>query len=108
VHRLETAWESSLPGSNAAGASKRLSHNFLRAYENALSFDTNPLYAILHEAIYNQVCTFCVSYKVYKISKWTVVQVGITIGLLLAESVFVAVRHVAGCGDENITTSCHL
>lgn len=33
---------------------KTLSYGFLRAMENALSFDTNPIYAILHESIYAQ------------------------------------------------------
>lgn len=32
----------------------QLSYGFLRAVENAQSFDTNPIYAILHEAIYCQ------------------------------------------------------
>lgn len=37
------------------GASGReLSYMFLRGVENALSFDTNPIYAVLHEAIYCQ------------------------------------------------------
>ena len=31
-----------------------LSFRFLRQVENALSFDTNPIYALLHEAIYCQ------------------------------------------------------
>lgn len=29
-----------------------VSYNFLRGFENAFSFETNPIYAILHEAIY--------------------------------------------------------
>lgn len=33
---------------------RELSYAFLRGFENALSFDTNPIYAILHESIYCQ------------------------------------------------------
>jgi pimeloyl-ACP methyl ester carboxylesterase len=33
---------------------RELSHGFLRGVENAFAFDTNPLFAILHEAIYCQ------------------------------------------------------
>jgi len=37
------------------GASGReLSYTFLRGFENALQFETNPIYAILHEAVYCQ------------------------------------------------------
>ena len=36
------------------GADPVLSYNFLRGVENAFSFETNPIYAILHEAIYCQ------------------------------------------------------
>ncbi len=36
-------------------AGKRtLNFNFLRSFENSQSFDTNPIFAILHEAIYGQ------------------------------------------------------
>ncbi|CAM6115733.1 unnamed protein product [Calypogeia fissa] len=47
---LERAWDPVL----VPGAKKRLSHTFLRMVENWLDFDTNPLYAILHEAVYCQ------------------------------------------------------
>lgn len=33
---------------------RELGYKFLRGFENALSFDTNPIYAILHESIYCQ------------------------------------------------------
>ena len=33
---------------------KELNNNFLRAIENALSFETNPIFSILHESIYCQ------------------------------------------------------
>ncbi|KAA8520687.1 hypothetical protein F0562_015041 [Nyssa sinensis] len=36
------------------GAKKRISYYFLNAFEKWLDFDTNPLYALLHEAIYCQ------------------------------------------------------
>jgi len=39
----------------AAGVSGReISYQFLRGFENALAFDTNPIYAVLHESIYCQ------------------------------------------------------
>jgi pimeloyl-ACP methyl ester carboxylesterase len=44
---LETAFVQT-----AAGPA--LSYTFLRGFENAFSFETNPIYAILHEAIYCQ------------------------------------------------------
>jgi pimeloyl-ACP methyl ester carboxylesterase len=31
---------------------KEISYSFLRGFENSLSFDTNPIFSILHEAIY--------------------------------------------------------
>jgi pimeloyl-ACP methyl ester carboxylesterase len=34
------------------GASQQISYAFLRGFENSLSFETNPIYAILHESIY--------------------------------------------------------
>lgn len=46
---LESAWESDLRGIHAP---KALSLSFLRGFENSLAFDTNPLYALLHEACY--------------------------------------------------------
>ncbi|HEY4723625.1 MAG TPA: alpha/beta hydrolase, partial [Anaerolineae bacterium] len=33
-------------------AGPEISHAFLRGFENSLAFDTNPIYACLHEAIY--------------------------------------------------------
>ncbi|KAG2725382.1 hypothetical protein I3843_01G063400 [Carya illinoinensis] len=36
------------------GAPKQISYNFLNAFEKWLSFDTNPLYALMHESIYCQ------------------------------------------------------
>ncbi|EXB51616.1 Proline iminopeptidase [Morus notabilis] len=36
------------------GAPKQISYNFLDAFEKSISFNTNPLYALLHEAIYCQ------------------------------------------------------
>lgn len=44
---LETAFVSGPHG-------RTLSYPFLRGVENALAFDTNPIFAILHEAIYCQ------------------------------------------------------
>ncbi|HOG46089.1 MAG TPA: alpha/beta fold hydrolase [Anaerolineae bacterium] len=44
-----------LEGAFVEGARGReLSHGFLRGVENAFSFDTNPIYALLHEAEYCQ------------------------------------------------------
>ncbi|KAK1412219.1 hypothetical protein QVD17_33279 [Tagetes erecta] len=36
------------------GAKKQISYYFLNAFERWLSFDTNPLYALMHESIYCQ------------------------------------------------------
>ncbi|MCO5595075.1 hypothetical protein L7F22_049112 [Adiantum nelumboides] len=47
---LERAWDPVL----VQGTPKRLSSTFLRMFENWLSFDTNPLYALMHESIYCQ------------------------------------------------------
>ena len=48
IHYLfETPWVHGRVG-------RELSYAFLRGFENLLSFDTNPLYAILHEACYTQ------------------------------------------------------
>ena len=44
---LETAF---VEGRNG----KEISYFFLRGFENSLAFDTNPIFAILHEAIYCQ------------------------------------------------------
>lgn len=53
---LECAWEYDLHGSGSGAAgdkpTRALSLAFLRGFENALPFDTNPLYALLHEACY--------------------------------------------------------
>lgn len=38
----------------AGSGGQELSYGFLRGFENTQSFDTNPIYAILHEAIYCQ------------------------------------------------------
>lgn len=49
-YMFERVWDPVL----VPGAQKRISYFFLKAYENWMSFDTNPLYALLHEAIYCQ------------------------------------------------------
>ncbi|XXG82469.1 hypothetical protein AAC387_Pa10g0410 [Persea americana] len=49
-YMFERVWDPTL----VPGAQKRLSYFFLKAYENWMSFDTNPLYALLHESIYCQ------------------------------------------------------
>lgn len=36
------------------GGEKQISYYFLKAFENWVEFDTNPLYALLHESIYCQ------------------------------------------------------
>ena len=42
-----------LEGAFLHGATNReISYTFLRGFENALAFETNPIYAILHESIY--------------------------------------------------------
>eukprot|EP00249_Psilotum_nudum_P023876 c29014_g2_i1 orf=461-1783(-) len=51
LHYLfERAWDPVL----VRGCKKQLSYFFLRMFENWLSFDTNPLYALMHESIYCQ------------------------------------------------------
>ncbi|KAK8711315.1 hypothetical protein V6N13_146599 [Hibiscus sabdariffa] len=51
LHYLfERVWDPIL----VPGAPKQISSYFLNAYESWVSFDTNPLYAILHESIYCQ------------------------------------------------------
>ena len=48
IHYLvESAW-------SGQGAGRDLSRSFLRGVENIQSFDTNPLYALVHEACYAQ------------------------------------------------------
>lgn len=49
-YMLERVWDPLI----VQGAEKRISYYFLKAYETWLAFDTNPLYAILHESIYCQ------------------------------------------------------
>ncbi len=50
---LETAWETDLRGGAfGTNATPKLSLAFLRGYEATLPFDSNPLYALLHEACY--------------------------------------------------------
>ncbi|XP_074329275.1 uncharacterized protein LOC141666923 isoform X1 [Apium graveolens] len=49
-YMLERAWDPVL----VPGAQKRISYFFLNSFEKFLSFDTNPLYALLHESIYCQ------------------------------------------------------
>ncbi|KAG0553341.1 hypothetical protein M758_12G002000 [Ceratodon purpureus] len=51
LHYLfERAWDPVL----VPGAKRTLSYNFLRSVENWFDFDTNPLYALMHESIYCQ------------------------------------------------------
>lgn len=49
-YMFERAWDPAL----TPGAEKHLSYYFLNAFEKWSAFDTNPLYAILHESIYCQ------------------------------------------------------
>mmetsp|Transcript_21622 Transcript_21622/g.41309 ORF Transcript_21622/g.41309 Transcript_21622/m.41309 type:complete len:545 (-) Transcript_21622:350-1984(-) len=48
MEQLHFLFETAFDGSGG------LSHVFLRSFENMLSVDTNPIYAILHESIYCQ------------------------------------------------------
>ncbi|CAL0304696.1 unnamed protein product [Lupinus luteus] len=51
MHYLfERVWDPTL----VKGAPKRISYYFLSSFEKWSSFDTNPLYALLHESIYCQ------------------------------------------------------
>ncbi|ERN05045.1 uncharacterized protein LOC18433212 [Amborella trichopoda] len=51
LHYLfERVWDPTL----VPGAKKHISYYFLKSYEKWLAFDTNPLYALLHESIYCQ------------------------------------------------------
>jgi hypothetical protein len=43
---IESAWEDA--------ACSRLSHRFLKDFDVWMNWDTNPLYAVLHESIYCQ------------------------------------------------------
>ncbi|XP_073143281.1 uncharacterized protein [Henckelia pumila] len=47
-YMFERVWDPIL----VPGAPKKISCYFLNAYERWLSFDTNPLYALMHESIY--------------------------------------------------------
>ncbi|KAF9615476.1 hypothetical protein IFM89_023734 [Coptis chinensis] len=49
-YMFERVWDPIL----VPGAKKSISYFFLKAFENFMAFDTNPLYALLHEAIYCQ------------------------------------------------------
>ncbi|XP_068665753.1 uncharacterized protein [Aristolochia californica] len=49
-YMFERIWDPSLH----PGAKKHISYSFLKAFENWHSWDTNPLYALLHESIYCQ------------------------------------------------------
>ncbi|XP_075519137.1 uncharacterized protein LOC142553041 isoform X2 [Primulina tabacum] len=50
-YMFERVWDPVL----VPGAPKKISYYFLNAYERWLSFDTNPLYALMHESIYCEV-----------------------------------------------------
>uniref|UniRef100_A0A6M2ED06 AB hydrolase-1 domain-containing protein n=1 Tax=Populus davidiana TaxID=266767 RepID=A0A6M2ED06_9ROSI len=49
-YMFERAWDPVI----VPGSRKQISYYFLKAFENWLDFDTNPLYALLHESIYCQ------------------------------------------------------
>ncbi|XP_061967022.1 uncharacterized protein LOC133690773 [Populus nigra] len=49
-YMFERAWDPVI----VPGSRKQISYCFLKAFENWLDFDTNPLYALLHESIYCQ------------------------------------------------------
>ncbi|KAJ0111608.1 hypothetical protein Patl1_00511 [Pistacia atlantica] len=49
-YMLERVWDPVI----VPGAPKRISYYFLHAVENWLGFDTNPLFALMHETIYCQ------------------------------------------------------
>ncbi|XAR54013.1 Prolyl aminopeptidase [Bertholletia excelsa] len=49
-YMFERVWDPVI----APGAKKSISYYFLNAFEKWLDFDTNPLFALLHEAIYCQ------------------------------------------------------
>lgn len=49
-YMLERVWDPVL----VPGAKKRISHYFLKAFESWIQFDSNPIYALLHESIYCQ------------------------------------------------------
>ncbi|XP_042472942.1 proline iminopeptidase-like [Zingiber officinale] len=49
-YMFERVWDPEL----VPGTGKRISYYFLKAFESWIEFDTNPLYALLHESIYCQ------------------------------------------------------
>nr|XP_009405612.1 PREDICTED: uncharacterized protein LOC103988720 [Musa acuminata subsp. malaccensis] len=49
-YMFERVWDPEL----VPGTGKRISYYFLKAFESWIDFDTNPLYALLHESIYCQ------------------------------------------------------
>ncbi|CAL9121322.1 unnamed protein product [Musa textilis] len=49
-YMFERVWDPEL----VPGMGKRISYYFLKAFESWIDFDTNPLYALLHESIYCQ------------------------------------------------------
>ncbi|KAF7826103.1 Proline iminopeptidase [Senna tora] len=49
-YMFERIWDPTL----VPGAPKKINYNFLSSFEKWLGFDTNPLYAIMHESIYCQ------------------------------------------------------
>ncbi|KAJ6810174.1 uncharacterized protein M6B38_158140 [Iris pallida] len=49
-YMFERVWDPIL----VQGAQKRISYYFLKAFESWLDFDSNPLYALMHESIYCQ------------------------------------------------------
>lgn len=49
---LESAFETDVASGGGEAGPERLSLAFLRGYEATLPFDTNPLYALIHEACY--------------------------------------------------------
>lgn len=49
-YMLERVWDPAL----VPGAQKQISYYFLKAFESWIQFDSNPLYALLHESIYCQ------------------------------------------------------
>ncbi|XP_074557521.1 uncharacterized protein LOC141813454 [Curcuma longa] len=49
-YMFERVWDPEL----VPGTGKRISYYFLKAFESLIEFDTNPLYALLHESIYCQ------------------------------------------------------
>ncbi|KAK7856123.1 proline iminopeptidase [Quercus suber] len=50
-YMFEGVWDPVL----VPGSPKQISYYFLNAFERSIAFDTNPLYALLHESIYCQM-----------------------------------------------------